>query len=107
MRKYDLNNLLIVLLLALMAATLSGLGNAAYDIKRWYWIPFVLNAVLYISLCVAIFKRNDKPKSQDTGGAGAAVPSKGENVKEDTIADGKPRDQKTGRYIKVKEDKAK
>lgn len=87
MRKYDFNNLLIVLLLALMAATLSGLGNAAYDIKRWYWIPFVLNAVLYISLCVAIFKRYDKPKSQNTDGAGAAVPPKGENEKEDTISD--------------------
>ena len=105
MKKYDLINLLIVSLLALMAATLSGLGNAAHDIEHWYWIPFVLNIVFYLSVCVFLFKNNEKPKTQDSGGA--VHPSRGENVKEDTIADGKPRDPKTGRYMKAKEDKAK
>lgn len=100
MRKYDLINLLIVLLLALMAATLSGLGNAAYSIKHWYWIPFVLNIVVYVTLCVVLFRHNGKPKTQEGEGGGAAHPARGENVKEDTVSDNKPRDPKTGRYVK-------
>lgn len=107
MRKYDLINLLIVSLLALMTATLSGLGNAAHDIERWYWIPFVLNIVFYLSVCVFLFKNNEKPKTQGGEGGGAAHPAPGENVKEDTVVEGKQRDPKTGRYIKVREDKAK
>ena len=96
MKKYDLINLLIVLLLALMAATLSGLGNAAHDIERWYWIPFVLNIVFYLSVCFVLFKNNEKPKTQGEGD-GAAHPAQGENVKEDTIADKTTKTKKEGR----------
>lgn len=97
MKKYDLINLLIVSLLALMTATLSGLGNAAHDIERWYWIPFVLNIVFYLSVCVMLFKNNEKPKTQGGEGGGAAHPAQDENVKEDTISDKVRKKGKEGR----------
>lgn len=97
MKKYNLINLLIVSLLALMAATLSGLGNAAHDIERWYWIPFVLNIVFYLSVCVFLFKNNAKPKTQGGEGGGAAHPVTGENEKEDTISDKARKKGKEGR----------
>ena len=98
MKKYDLINLLIVSLLALMTATLSGLGNAAHDIERWYWIPFVLNIVFYLSVCVFLFKNNEKPKTQIGEGSGAAHPAQGENEKADDIADkGKPKKDRLGK----------
>lgn len=97
MKKYNLINLLIILLLALMAATLSGLGNAAHDIEGWYWIPFVLNIVFYLSVCVMLFKNNEKPKTQSGEGGGAAHPAQGENVKEDTISDKARKKGKEGR----------
>lgn len=96
MRKYDLINLLIVLLLALMSATLSGLGNAANSIKHWYWIPFVLNIVVYVTVCVVLFRHNGKPKTQVGEGGGAALPAQNENEKTDNVTDESAK-KKTGR----------
>ena len=87
MRKYDLVNLFIVVLLALLFATLSGLGNAAHSVAGWYWIPFALNIVFYVAVCVILFKNNEKPKTRAGEGGGAALPTQEENEAEPTIKD--------------------
>ena len=86
MKKID-NMLLVAVVAVLGMANLAGLGNAAHDIERWYWIPFVLNIVFYLSVCVMLFKNNEKPKTQGGEGSGAAHPAPGEHEKEDTVTD--------------------
>ena len=98
--------LLVVVVAFVAIMTLGGLGNAAYSINSFYWVPFVIDIPFFVYVCYKLVKAGDitaKPSS----GSGAAHPAPGENVKEDTVVEGKQRDPKAGRYMKAKEDKTK
>lgn len=83
--------------------TLGGLGNAAVTVGKIYWLPFVLDIPFFGYVCYKLFKTE---KIVSGTGSGAAHPVEGENEKVDNITD-KPRDRKTGRYIKSDGGKAK
>ena len=105
MKKID-NMLLVAVVIALGMGNLAGLGNAAHSVNSIYWVPFIIDIPFFIYICYRLIRYGDitaKPSS----GSGAAHPAQGENVKEDTVVEGKQRDPKTGRYMKAKEDKAK
>lgn len=82
--------------------TLGGLGNIAVK-ESIYWVPFVLDIPFFGYVCYKLFKTE---KIVSGTGSGAALPAQGENEKVDNITD-KPRDRKTGRYIKSDGGKAK
>ena len=104
MKKID-NMLLVAVVIALGIGNLAGLCNAAVETSI-FWVPFIIDIPFFIYICYRLIRYGDitaKPSS----GSGAAHPAQGENVKEDTVVEGKQRDPKTGRYMKAKEDKAK
>lgn len=101
-----IHGLNIVILLIWAALTCGGLGNAAYKYDGIYWVPFVVNLIIFLVLFLKELKAMDKVVSTPGTGSGAALPAQGENEKVDNITD-KPRDRKTGRYIKSDGGKAK
>lgn len=103
MVKSDKNMLFLVIVAVLAIMTLGGLGNAAYSVKTFYWVPFILDIPFFGYVCYKLFKTE---KIVSGTGSGAALPTQGENEKVDNITD-KPRDRKTGRYIKSDGGKAK
>lgn len=103
MTKIRLN---IVILIVWMMLTCGGLGNAAYKVEGIYWVPFAVNLVIFLVLLLKEVKAMNKVVSTPGTGSGAAHPVEGENEKVDNITD-KPRDRKTGRYIKSDGGKAK
>lgn len=96
----------IVLLLIWAALTCGGLGNAAHMYDGIYWVPFAVNLIIFLVLLLKELKAMNKVVSTLGTGSGAAHPVEGENEKVDNITD-KPRDRKTGRYIKSDGGKAK
>ncbi len=107
MKKID-NMLLVAVVIALGMGNLAGLGKAADSVNSIYWVPFIIDIPFFIYVCYKLVKAGDiTAKPSDKEGSGAAHPATGESVKEDTVVEGKPRDPKTGRYMKAKEDKAK
>ena len=101
-----IHGLNIVILLIWAALTCGGLGNAAYKIEGIYWVPFVVNLIIFLVLFLKELKAMNKVVSTSGTGSGAALPTQGENKKVGNITD-KPRDRKTGRYIKSEGGKAK
>lgn len=80
----------IVILLIWAMLTLGGLGTAAMT-TGIYWVPFAINALIAVVLGVKEFKA----QRGESGKASSPLPGE------------KPRDLKTGRYIKSNGGKAK
>lgn len=51
-----IHGLNIVLLLIWVALICGGLGNAAYSINSFYWVPFIVNAVIAVVLGIKELK---------------------------------------------------
>ena len=106
MKNSDKNMLLVVVVAFVAIMTLAGLCNAAAETSI-YWVPFIIDIPFFIYVCYKLVKAGDiAAKPSDKEGSGAAHPAQGENEKVDNITD-KPRDRKTGRYIKSDGGKAK
>ena len=84
----------IVVVLAIM--TLGGLGNAAYSVKSFYWVPFILDIPFFVIVCYKLFKAAEVKTASGSGAGGAAVPN-GENEKADNITDKEAKPKKEGR----------
>lgn len=104
MKKIDIM-LLVAVVIALGMGNLAGLCNAAVETSI-FWVPFIIDIPFFVYVCYKLVKAGDIT-AKPSEGSGAAHPAPGENVKEDTVVEGKQRDPKTGRYMKAKEDKAK
>lgn len=90
--------LLVVVVAFVAIMTLGGLGNAAYSINSFYWVPFVIDIPFFIYICYKLVKAGDiTAKPSDKEESGAAHPVPGENVKEDTISDKVRKKGKEGR----------
>lgn len=77
----------IVILIAWMMLTCGGLGNAAYKIEGIYWVPFVVNFIIFLVLLLKEVKAMNKVVSTSGIGSGAALPMQGENEKADNIVE--------------------
>jgi len=88
--------LLVVVVAFVAIMTLGGLGNAAYSINSFYWVPFVIDLPFFAYVCYKLFKAGDIT-AKPSEGSGAAHPAQGENVKEDSIADKTTKTKKEGR----------
>ncbi len=96
MKNSDKNMLLVVVVAFVAIMTLGGLGNAAYSINSFYWVPFVIDLPFFAYVCYKLFKAGDIT-AKPSEGSGAAHPAQGENVKEDSIADKTTKTKKEGR----------
>ena len=50
------HGILSVILLIIGAMTVGGLGNAAFRYDGFYWVPFIVNAVIAVALGIKEFK---------------------------------------------------
>lgn len=41
--------------------TLGGLGNAAFTVDKFYWVPFILDIPFFVYICVRLW-RAENPK---------------------------------------------
>lgn len=85
----------IVILIVWMMLTCGGLGNAAYKVEGIYWVPFVVNLIIFLVLFLKELKAMNKVVSTSGTGSGAALPAQGENEKVDNIVEkSKPKEDK-------------
>lgn len=86
MSKSSFNGIMAIVVFILAAITLGGLGNAAFAVDKFYWVPFVINVGVY-----GVWFYKTIRKSLDA------------NVEEakEAGAEAKARDPKTGRYVKA------
>ena len=82
-----IHGLNIVLLLIWAALPCGGLGNAAYKVEGIYWVPFVVNLIIFLVLLLKELKAMNKVVSTPGSGSGAALPAQGENEKADNIVE--------------------
>lgn len=93
-----IHGLNIVLLLIWVALTCGGLGNAAYKFEGIYWVPFVVNLIIFLALFIKELKAMNKVVSTSGTGSGAALPAQGENEKADNIVEkSKPKKGRVGK----------
>lgn len=59
MKNSDKNMLLVVVVAFVAIMTLGGLGNAAYSINSFYWVPFVIDIPFFGYVCYKLFKAGD------------------------------------------------
>ena len=59
MKNSDKNMLLVVVVTFVAIMTLGGLGNAAYSINSFYWVPFVIVIPFFVYVCYKLFKAGD------------------------------------------------
>lgn len=59
MKNSDKNMLLVVVVAFVAIMTLGGLGNAAYSINSFYWVPFVIDIPFFVYVCYKLFKAGD------------------------------------------------
>ena len=96
MKNSDKNMLLVVVVAFVAIMTLGGLGNAAYSINSFYWVPFVIDIPFFIYVCYKLVRYGDI-SAKPSEGSGAAHPAPGENEKEVTIVDKTTKTKKEGR----------
>lgn len=61
-----IHGLNIVILLIWAALTCGGLGNAAYKVEGIYWVPFVVNLIIFLVL----FLKEIRAMRKETGKEG-------------------------------------
>ncbi len=49
----------LVFILALAAMTLGGLGEAAYKIRSFYWVPFIIDAGIFLLTGIREWRKYD------------------------------------------------
>lgn len=93
-----IHGLNIVILIVWMMLTCGGLGNAAYKYDGIYWVPFVVNLIIFLVLFFKELKAMNKVVSTSGTGSGAALPAQGENEKADNIVEkSKPKKDRLGK----------
>ena len=61
-----IHGLNIVILIVWMMLTCGGLGNAAYKFEGIYWVPFVVNLIIFL----ALFLKEIRAMRKETGKEG-------------------------------------
>lgn len=61
-----IHGLNIVILIVWMMLTCGGLGNAAYKVEGIYWVPFVVNLIIFLVL----FLKEIRAMRKETGKEG-------------------------------------
>lgn len=56
-------NLVTILLIAAM--TLGGLGEAAYKIRSFYWVPFIIDAGIFLLTGIREWRRFDEVRKAE------------------------------------------
>lgn len=61
------NILFLIITVILAVLTLGGLGNAAYKYDGIYWVPFIVNAVIFLVLGYKEYKAMKKETEKKEG----------------------------------------